>query len=163
MSFFNRLVGGPLNGHHHLLDSGMEWGQDLYLLQDWMAGHPEASPIRVVNFSPLEPEDLGIETAGRPPSGFRSENSQVNESELGPLPGWYAVGVTLLHSDSRPDRENLQRNGMPICGYFRFFKPVDRVGYSIYVYQLTAQDVAPVRDRLGLPPLPEAPEQGVRP
>ena len=29
MSYFNELVGGPRNGHAHLIDSNIDWGQDL--------------------------------------------------------------------------------------------------------------------------------------
>jgi len=29
LSYFNELVGGPLNGHEHLLGSNVDWGQDI--------------------------------------------------------------------------------------------------------------------------------------
>jgi hypothetical protein len=28
LSYFNELAGGPTNGHRHLLDSNIDWGQD---------------------------------------------------------------------------------------------------------------------------------------
>jgi hypothetical protein len=45
LSYFNELVGGPANGHAHLLDSNIDWGQDLLLLKEWLDAHPEASPL----------------------------------------------------------------------------------------------------------------------
>ena len=47
---------GPRNGPRHMVDSNIDWGQDLYYLEDWYASHPEARPIRVAYFGiyPLE-------------------------------------------------------------------------------------------------------------
>jgi hypothetical protein len=36
LSYFNELVGGPMGGPKHLLDSNIDWGQDLFYLKDWL-------------------------------------------------------------------------------------------------------------------------------
>lgn len=150
LSFYNVLVGGPDNGHEHMLDSNTEWGQDLYFLREWLRENPQARPCYSVHFGILDAQDLGCPTAGWPPPGYAVDDS-VDLRTIGPLPGWYAIGVTALHGDSRPDRDLLLRQGVPLCGYFRFFEPVDRVGYSILIYHLTPETVNPVRRQLGLP------------
>ncbi len=39
--FFNLAAGGPRAGHHYLLDSNVDWGQDLNRLASWVAAnHP---------------------------------------------------------------------------------------------------------------------------
>lgn len=150
LSFFNLAIGGPRQGHNHLVDSNIEWGQDLFLLREWMERHPDARPMWSANWGILDAVDLGCPTAGFPPTGF-SVDPKVDKSKLGPLPGWYAVGVAAIHSDSHPDRDNLVRQGIPMCGYLNYFEPVDRIGYSMLIYHLTPEDVAPVRTQLGLP------------
>lgn len=37
LSFFNLAAGGPANGYHILVDSNVDWGQDLLRLRQWMA------------------------------------------------------------------------------------------------------------------------------
>jgi hypothetical protein len=39
LSYFNELVGGPRQAHHYLVDSNLDWGQDLLRLADYAAGH----------------------------------------------------------------------------------------------------------------------------
>ena len=35
------LTAGPRNGPRHLLDSNIDWGQDLFYLKDWLDAHPD--------------------------------------------------------------------------------------------------------------------------
>ena len=43
LSYFNLLAGGPLGGHRVLLDSNLDWGQDLPRLAAWMRARGVAS------------------------------------------------------------------------------------------------------------------------
>jgi 4-amino-4-deoxy-L-arabinose transferase-like glycosyltransferase len=36
LAYFNPLAGGPAHGYRHLVDSSLDWGQDLPGLQDWI-------------------------------------------------------------------------------------------------------------------------------
>jgi 4-amino-4-deoxy-L-arabinose transferase-like glycosyltransferase len=45
LSYFNDAAGGPDNGGAYLLDSNLDWGQDLLFLKRWVADHPEAQPL----------------------------------------------------------------------------------------------------------------------
>src|SRR5262249_19548349 len=59
LQFFNELAGGPSNGHHYLVDSNMDWGQDLIRLRRYM----DANRVPAVNlayFGRVHPSVYGI-------------------------------------------------------------------------------------------------------
>jgi hypothetical protein len=39
LTYFNEFAGGPKNGYRHLVDSSLDWGQDLPGLKDWLRDH----------------------------------------------------------------------------------------------------------------------------
>ncbi len=48
MSCFNELAGGPQNGDKYLLDSNLDWGQDVFYLKRWWEQHPEDAPLNTL-------------------------------------------------------------------------------------------------------------------
>lgn len=77
--------------------------------------HPEAKPIWIAYSNAETPDRLGIK-------GY--------QRVLTPLePGWYAIGVNELYGSSEQYK------------IFHSLKPVDYIGYSIYVYFLKDSDV----------------------
>jgi hypothetical protein len=60
-------------------------------------------------------------------------------------PGWYAVSVNFLygypHYIIHPTGEH-DWLSTPCYSYFRRFKPFATAGYSIYIYHVTAADIA---------------------
>ncbi len=58
--FFNSLVGGPRNGENILLDSNIDWGQDLKLLKRWMTAHG-VSQINLAYWGVSDAEYYGID------------------------------------------------------------------------------------------------------
>lgn len=157
LSYFNELAGGPLNGHRVLVDSNIDWGQDLLYLKSWLDEHPEARPLGLAYFGQFDPRILGIEYSLPPlcPEATKAER-EPDDLHSGPLPGWYAVSVSTLQGLHFPlyagdgTRRFIGENGY---AYFQEFKPVARAGYSIYIYHLGADDVNSVRRRLGLRPV----------
>ena len=130
LAYFNLLAGGPVGGRWHLVDSNIDWGQDLHALKAYLDRH-DVKDVRLAYFGTVIPSRVGIE-ATAPPSWF-------------PEPGWHAVSVNFVQGrphairDANGDRTQV---GLEEFGYFRFFEPVARIGYSIDVYHLTEQDVA---------------------
>jgi len=121
ISYFNAAAGGPKNGHSHLLSSNIDWGQDLLRLQQWCQQHPEVSDLKIsYHLHLISPRVVGLDDWTQNESTITSSNWS---------PGWYAISVNHLRS----------RSG----AYKRFLElePVDRIGYSIYIYFLEAEMV----------------------
>jgi hypothetical protein len=139
LSYFNELVGGPKNGHAHLLNSNIDWGQDVLFLKRWMDKHSDARPIAVTVF----PEWFDLRVAGihadAPPPGPNSvPEFQISDDRFGPKPGWYALSANRLrHREGQFD-------------YFLIFQPVATAGYSIYIYHITPDEANRARQELGL-------------
>lgn len=159
LSYFNELAGGPLGGRWHLLDSNIDWGQDLLHLRRWLDDHPDARPLGLAYFGYFDPRVAGIEFSLPPlgPTGQTKEALRDGEAQsLGPQPGWYAISVMVLHGCvyGIPDGQGgTFGTDRPYFTYFQRFKPVARAGYSIYIYHLDRDEVDRVRRELGLRPL----------
>jgi Dolichyl-phosphate-mannose-protein mannosyltransferase len=164
MSYFNEVAGGPENGHNHLVDSNIDWGQDLLALRDWIREHPEARPFGLAYFHFLDPGLLGIEYQ-LPPLGPEGELKLATEepehlAQPGPRPGYYALsvnylrGVTFNAPNGRGGWTWINRHDA--FAYFQHFRPIARAGYSIYIYHITPEEADSVRHQLGLPALARA-------
>jgi hypothetical protein len=60
LSYFNELAGGPDYGWLHLIDSNLDWGQDLLFLKRWMEDHPEARPLGLAYYGAIDPHMVGL-------------------------------------------------------------------------------------------------------
>ena len=136
LSYFNELAGGPREGHWHLVDSNIDWGQDLLYLARWADRHPEARPLRVAYFGVFPVTALGLE--------------EWNGAAWGPA--WYAISVHRLR-DSRA----LIALSRALEAVLLHRQPVATAGYSIYIYHITPEDADRVRQALGLFPPPARP------
>jgi hypothetical protein len=135
LSYFNELVGGPNNGHFHLGSSNVDWGQNTLRLKRWLDEHPQAQPIHVGYIHRnVSPAFAGIKSKPVPRGPRRASERDAR----GPKPGWLAITVSLLHR--KP------------FDYLLHFDPVERIGYSYYVYNLSAEEVKEVREALQLLP-----------
>jgi 4-amino-4-deoxy-L-arabinose transferase-like glycosyltransferase len=132
LAYFNEYAGGPVGGREHLVDSNIDWGQDLNLVREFMYEH-DLPTIGLAYFGTLHPQDLGINytvppmlTAATAPT-FRLP------------PGWYAVSVNFVmgrpHLVHTPDGRDPPVD-INAFGYFRELEPVARLGYSIDVYRV---------------------------
>jgi hypothetical protein len=155
-SYFNELVGGPTNGWKHLHNSNVDWGQDLTHLKQWLDAHTEVEHIGVAAFHWIDVRKLGID--GAAVNRFPLPTSQHALSlEKGPQPGWFAISVCHLAgepAESHWGRASDAYQNDPSRSYFRYFEPVDRVGYSMNIYHVTREDCNRVRRKLGLNELP---------
>jgi hypothetical protein len=157
-SYFNEIVGGPANGHRHLHFSNVDWGQDLTLVKRWVDEHPKARPVSIQAFNVVGSEVLGVDysTPNLWPPAKASRGKPLEE--LGPRPGWYIVSVNYVqgysdHSGSHWGRPAQDYANDPSLRYFKEFVPVDRIGYTMLVYQVELSECNRVRELLGLPRL----------
>jgi len=130
LAYFNELAGGPAGGGRHLLDSNLDWGQDLGGVAQYVREH-QLGEIGFAYFGMMPPSEVGI--AYHIPRPFRPE------------PGWYAVSVNLAYGRPfticNPDGTR-RSTDIHEFSYFQAFTPVTRIGYSIYVYHITTGDAA---------------------
>lgn len=126
LAFFNRPSGGPEKGMKYLSDSNIDWGQDLKNLAKFLEseGNPE---LQLSYFGMGVPQYYGIQYQTLPPMPPISIWNHVNSAN--PEKEFLAVSVT-----------NLQGNYLPKHDLFNWLKkkePIKKMGYSIYVYDIT--------------------------
>ena len=124
LSFFNLAAGGPRNGHYHLIDSAIDWGQDLFYLKAWHDQHPEAQPLHVE-----------VDSIGNAEGILGFNNQSIPQY---PQPGWFALSVDRLH-----------RRDWRYRYFLEHFQPVAMAGYSISIYHITPEEANRVRRELG--------------
>ncbi len=128
LSYFNQLAGGPDNGYRVLIDSNLDWGQDLLRLHSWMAEH-EVAQVKLAWFGSADPAYYGL--AYEPLPGLPRHfdlwwNPPFNPDQ--PEPGIYAISASNLW-----ELPLAEKNVFP---WFRARPPDDRVGYSILIYEV---------------------------
>jgi 4-amino-4-deoxy-L-arabinose transferase-like glycosyltransferase len=92
LAFFNRLVGGPSQGWRHLVDSSLDWGQDLPGLSRWLASERRGGePVFASLFGALDLESYGIDAhVLAPDAAFRARPWVELDA------GLYAISATML-------------------------------------------------------------------
>ena len=90
MSYFNEAAGGPKNGHAWLVDSNIDWGQDILMLKWWQDEHPEVEELHSAVFTMFDPADIGLKYKLPPPYIAGRPDIVDQDGRRGPQPGWYA-------------------------------------------------------------------------
>ena len=126
LAFFNQFTGGPRNGYKYLIDSNLDWGQDLKGLKRWMDEHG-VRHINLSYFGTADPAYYRIDCTHLPGEPFFDENLAGDPR----LPGFVAVSVTNLRGLYFPaNARNLYK---PLLDT----EPAAVIGHSIYVYWVT--------------------------
>jgi len=120
-SYFNEFAGGPKQGWRHLDDSNVDWGQDLILLQHWLAAHPERRPITLHVRSIVDNRIYGLDN-------YPSADEGSIDSWA--YPRYIAISV---HHLTAPDTRSPTGHIGPILASR---DPDAWVGYSICIYRL---------------------------
>jgi len=124
LAFFNQLVGGPANGSKYLVDSNLDWGQDLKPLKGWMDRNGVAN-INLAYFGSADPAYYHITGTYLPGSPFFVPDRSIS---LPQLPGYVAVSVTVLSGVYFDGR------GRAFYKALRDQEPLADIGHSIHVY-----------------------------
>jgi len=112
LAFFNSLSGGSRNGPRYLLDSNIDWGQDVLKLKRYMARQGLPS-IALDYFGSADLAYYGVRFEPLAGALRRAERRQA------------AFSVT-------------QWQWHPEYAWLRRCEPLARVGYSIYIYDLNS-------------------------
>lgn len=120
LAYFNLMAGGPSRGYLRLVDSNLDWGQDLPRLSAWLREH-QTNHVSLAYFGTAPPRAYDIDAVG-----YREAPGAWDR------PKWFALSVTYLQ-------------GVFVCGdpfqAFRSLSPDARIGYSIMVYSTERADV----------------------
>jgi 4-amino-4-deoxy-L-arabinose transferase-like glycosyltransferase len=181
LAFFNVLSGGPAQGWRQLVDSSLDWGQNLPALAEWVRTHRRpGEPVYVSYFGSGNPYYEGLPALELAPYYVYGRPRRWLELQ----PGLYCISATLLQDVYSPVRgpwspgreavykallgklraELASRARNPdlidfgegpnkvlwdldrlrfarLCTYLRMRQPDAVIGYTIFVYRLSPQEV----------------------
>jgi 4-amino-4-deoxy-L-arabinose transferase-like glycosyltransferase len=125
LGYFNELVGGPSQGWRYLVDSNVDWGQDLKALKSWTDEHA-VTHLKLSYFGSADPAYYRIPCEMLPSKMHPDPPRAVGEVRAGEL---VAVSATNLQGVYF---EGAERH---LMNHFRALTPIDRVGYSIFIFR----------------------------
>jgi hypothetical protein len=168
LAYFNEIAGGPANGYKHLVDSSLDWGQDLPTLSNWLNGHQTSDPVYLSYFGTGDPVWYGIKANALPADS-------IDRTMIDLKPGTYCISATILqtvyagaqgkwkneyetvYQASMEQMRNSQmldpaeqtklRRGLEnlrfarLCAYLRHGEPIATAGHSILIFQVSANDL----------------------
>jgi hypothetical protein len=118
LAFFNAAVGGPGRGPEYLVDSNIDWGQDVKKLVRWLDAHGTRR-AHVFYFGNAQLRYYGIDELGYP--------SPTDQKGWDELDGYCVANVTPLAGVYVPLND---------LAPLRRLEPVAKIGWSMYVYDL---------------------------
>lgn len=122
LAYFNEIAGGPANGHKFVVDSNLDWGQDLKRLANFV----EERGI----------ERIKVDYFGGDSPAFRLGNKYERlDSSVPNQKGWLAISATLLQNGRGRATKGFDQ---PTTNYLWLndHKPVARAGFSIFIYNI---------------------------
>lgn len=184
LAYFNQIAGGPKNGYQHLLDSSLDWGQDLPALKSWIDNHGaivDRKPLYLAYFGTADARYYGIDakpisqdlsSRGRPPTRLTggiyfvsaTELQSLYAEEIGPWCRQYEDAYRTALAGLREYRSAAASKTTPItneeaiplarkmkkleelqiarlCAYLRHRAPIARIGYSMFVFDLSDEQL----------------------
>ena len=101
LAYFNQVVGGSKNGYRHLVDSSLDWGQDLPGLKHWLdrqglSDPSSPTPVYLSYFGPVSPTDYDIHVRLLPQFLTLDRSRQVFQPVL--TGGVYCISATMLQT-----------------------------------------------------------------
>ena len=153
LAYFNTVSGGPIHGSEHLIDSSLDWGQDLVGLRRWLRQNAPREKVGLAYYGQINPQVFnarrgeGFEWFLPPPLPGTMEKPP-NHDRYGPWPpplrpGLYAISVSLLRGLpwQMYNNDPLERAPCHVkfrgYTYFQELKPIAQIGYSIFIYRVT--------------------------
>jgi hypothetical protein len=134
LSYFNEAAGGARDGYRYLVDSNLDWGQDLARLAEAQQ-RLKLKPLYLSYFGSTPPEAFGIDAL--PVSGFSTYRAP--HVDLAHTRGFLAISITNLAGGPAftggPADPGNPRNGQDFRALLPYV-PYERVGDTILIYDL---------------------------
>ena len=125
LAYFNELAGGPANGYKYLVDSNLDWGQDLIGLRVYM--EKNAVPrLKLLYFGTADPGYYGIacdRLPGYQPPPPSTLVREVNPGDIVAVSATHLQGV-YLDPEVRALTEKLRAR-----------RPLAVIGHTIFIYR----------------------------
>jgi hypothetical protein len=122
LSYFNAISGGPGRGHEWLIDSNLDWGQDLPELKKYM-DHNKIESIKLGYFGRVDPELYGIK--------YTLPGQKVEK-------GLYGISINFLKGKPYYLLDNKNKKLIYAdSGYFKDYstlKPFTVINNTIYIF-----------------------------
>ncbi len=122
LAYFNEIAGGPDKGYKLVVDSNLDWGQDILRLSKFIEKN-NIKEIKMDYFSGA-PAEYYIKTAN-----IESFNRET------PQKGWLAVSATIYMGACKDDKIPCSYSERAYT-WLDSFKPIAKIGYSIFVYNI---------------------------
>lgn len=119
LAYFNEIVRGPGNGYKYLVDSNLDWGQDLKNLKTYMDDN-DLERIYLAYFGSAHIDYYDIQALPLPAE--KPEDLEVRPSEVYAISATYQQGGYLGNTD--------------MFSWLRQYEPFAKIGYSIFLYRL---------------------------
>jgi hypothetical protein len=130
IAYFNQIAGGPDNGWKHLIDSNIDWGQDLKELKEYL--QKEGNPELLLNyFGAIFPETYGLIYEPFLYPFFIYNVPEKNYHFNSPFPEKEYLAISVNHLTGLPYEDT------EIFKWLKEIKPKAKIGYSIFVYDIT--------------------------
>ncbi len=129
LTYFNQVVGGPSGAYKYVVDSNLDWGQDLIRFSDWV----KQNNIPKIEFDYFGWADASYYLHDRYiwTSSVKYKDAQDFKSR-NQSDGWLAVSATFLMSSQGPADMPNKINYLWLNSY----QPVTVIGNSIFVYRI---------------------------
>ncbi|MBN1105172.1 MAG: glycosyltransferase family 39 protein [Deltaproteobacteria bacterium] len=124
LAYFNQIAGGPGNGYRYLVDSNLDWGQDLKGLKAYMDERGMGT-IHLSYFGSADPGQYAIDYKALPSFLPLSAGCAPAPLRKGDLVAVSATNLYPLYVDLGE-----------LSAYLRSISPVAHVGHSILIYRL---------------------------
>ena len=128
LAYFNEAVGGPGNGYRYLVDSNLDWGQDLKGLKKFMDNN-NINKISLSYFGADSPRRYGINYDWLP--SHYLYNQEPDKPYDIYANQFVAISATNLQGVYLENRDMYK----PLLEY----EPIAKIGYSIFIYDMSGK------------------------
>jgi hypothetical protein len=129
LAYFNQLAGDHSRDYEVLVDSNLDWGQDLIALREWLKGN-QIDRLNLAYYGSARPSAYGMSVDLLPGFSLNDYGPEIDGFTAHALkPGWYAISVSSLQL-------GLLYSRWGIYAPFQARAPDARVGRSFLLYHV---------------------------